>query len=242
MPRRAIIYICWGQKYLANAVVSAGSAGFLRADRILITTPDSLTLLPPNPPFTKTITHTFSLPGLLAKSEMIYLLPEDYDSFLFLDADTQILMDITNGFEKAEQHGIAAAVAPNYSLEHFWDFGKILDRIGFPRVDTLQYNTGVLFFIRRPDIWRILKDWHELCRDVGLGIGYANDQPFFTLAMERQGFNPYTLSPGYNYRNLGEHISGLVRVWHSNLPPPPDVNVFIKPWPPRSFKNGVRSG
>jgi len=237
--RRAIVYFCWGEKYINEALASAQTTDFLSIDRILITTRESLFFLPAKHAFARVATPTFFLPGLLSKSEMFALLPEEYDSFLFLDTDTRVLMDITLGFEKAEAHGIAAVMAPHYSLEHFWGFDRILDLVDHPRVDTMQYNSGVLFFTRRPDVSSVFEEWHRMC--LKWGEQFANDQPFLTLAMERHSFNPYTLSPAYNYRNLGEQVSGLIRIWHSHLPPPPDVNVFTESWPPRSFKDSVRS-
>jgi hypothetical protein len=238
--KRAIVYVCWGQKFINEALASARTTDFLGIDRILITTEESLVFLPASHPFARVVAHAFALPGLLCKTEMAALLPGVYDSFLFLDTDTRVLLDVTFGFEKAEAHGIAAVMAPHYSLEHFWGFGRMLDQVGHPHVDTLQYNTGVLFFSRRPDAWKVLEGWHRMCAELG-GGPFDNDQPFLTLAMERQGFNPYTLSPAYNYRNMGGQISGLIRIWHSHLPPPPDVNVFTEPWPPRSFKDNVRT-
>ena len=41
------------------------------------------------------------------KSEMLRHLPEAYDTWLFLDADTRVLKPLDLGFEKARQHGLA---------------------------------------------------------------------------------------------------------------------------------------
>jgi hypothetical protein len=226
--------------FVAEAVASATSAALPGVDRILITRSDSTGFLPANPPFEKVLTHLFTLPGLMAKAEMVNFLPDEYDSFLFLDTDTRLLADVSFGFQRAEAHGIALVMAPDYSLEHFAAFGRVLAHVGYPWTDTLQYNTGVIFFSRRADVWKVLHRWHELCRTVGISQTYYNDQPFFTLAMEQEGFNPYTLSRGYNYRNFGEDIYGQVRVWHSHYPPPQDVNAFAVPKPPRAFKDSKR--
>lgn len=240
MAKRAIVYVSWGEKHIAEAVESARSAGFLGLDRVLITTPESLAWIPPGAPFERVSTHTFGLPALLGKSEVGRLLPKDYDTFLLLDSDTHVLMDVSFGFESAELHGIAAAMASHYSLEHFWGFDRVLAQVDFPSVDTLQYNTGALFLARRDDVWAVLDAWHDLCATLGMSQRFPSDQPFFTLAMERLDFNPYTLSRAYNYRDSGEPVSGYVRIWHSRRPPPADVNVFDKPWPPRAFINGRR--
>ncbi len=162
------------------------------------------------------------------------------NSFVFLDADTYVLLDIAQGFEKAETYGIAAAQAAAYGLEHFWGFGKVLDDLGFVSREILQYNAGVVFFTRVPQVWRVMQKWHELCQTAAARDSVWADQPYFTLAMELLGFNPYTLSIAYNYRNFGEQVSGRIRIWHSHTPPPIDVNEFAQAWPPRRFLHGRR--
>lgn len=234
--KRAIVYVAWGQRFVEEAIASAHSAAFLKIDRLLITDLESEAILSKEVPFERVIAHRFTIKGNAAKTEMFDVLPDEYSSFLFLDTDTRILLDITQGFERAERHGIAAAQAAHYSLEHFWDFGDVLERMDFTSNELLLYNSGVIFFVRTPKVWQVMKRYQEFCRNAD----GAYDQPFFTLAMEELGFNPYTLSIAYNYRNFGEIISGRVRIWHSHSPVPADINDFKKPWPPRRFRQGVR--
>jgi hypothetical protein len=80
-----------------------------------------------------------------------------------------------------------------------------------------------------------MRRWRELALDLGPRLHYGNDQPFFTLAMEQLDFNPFTLSPSYNYRAKGEGISGVVRVWHSRAAVPSALNTVGRGWPPRRF-------
>lgn len=238
--RRAIVYVAWGKTHINEAMVSARTAASVGVDRFLITDHESREFLPPEVPFEQIIENVFSLPGQLAKTEMFDLLPLEYDSFLFLDADTHILLDIAQGFEKAEVYGIAVAQAAAYSFEDFWGFNKILDEIGFRSKGILLYNSGVIFFSRSPEAWKVLKTWHELCRSAEGDVSAWGDQPYLTLAIETLGFNPYTLSTAYNYRNFGELAHGAIRIWHSHTPPPSDVNQFDHSWPPRRFRNGQR--
>jgi lipopolysaccharide biosynthesis glycosyltransferase len=162
---------------------------------------------------------------------MFDVLPVEYDSFVFRDADTIVLIDIDQGFEKAEKHGIAAVQATAYGLEHYLGFKKILNEVGINSREILQYNSGVIFFTRSPSAWRVLKKWHEFCSAADRDEPAWGDQPYLTLALELLGFNPYTLSIAYNYRNFGELVSGRIRVWHSHTPPPEDVNRFEHPCP-----------
>jgi len=236
--RRAVVYFAWGSKYLNEAVKSAESVRILDLPTILIT--DYATADQPALPtgFDRVVAVDLKNPSLLTKSGLWRHLPDEFDSFLFLDSDTIVLMDLMFGFERAEQYGIAASPAPHYSLDHFWDFDMVLDEVGISKCSQLQYNTGTLFFVRRPDVQAVFEKWTILCQDFGHLMSHPNDQPFFTLAMELSGFNPYTLSPAYNYRALGELISGYVRVWHSHHPVPPELNSFGKSWPPRRYLNG----
>ncbi len=234
--RRAVVHVAWGERWISEAVDSAHSAAILGVDRILITDAASRVHLPATAPFERIIEHEFSLGGNLAKSEMFDCLPAEYDSFVYLDTDTRVLLDITQGFERAERHGIAIAQAANYSLEHFWGFGEVLERMSFVSNELLLYNSGVIFFTRTPEVWQVMQRYHELCRNSDGSF----DQPYLTLAMEQLGFNPYTLSIAYNYRNFGEIISGRVRIWHSHLPVPTDINEFEQPWPPRRYRHGMR--
>jgi hypothetical protein len=237
---RAIVYVAWGRSHIEEAIRSATTAAIVGVDRLLITNAASREFLRPDAPFERIIEHEFRLPGLLAKAEMFDILPQEYSSFVFFDTDTFTLLDIDQGFEKAETHGIAAAQAAAYGLEHFWGFHKVLDAMGVNSREILQYNTGVIFFTRCPAAWRVLKKWHELCSTAAGDVSAWGDQPYFTLAMELLGFNPYTLSIAYNYRNVGELVHGRIRIWHSHMPPPPDVNEFERPWPGRRFFMGQR--
>lgn len=236
--KRAIVYLAWGEKHIGEAMTSARTAALVGVDRLLITDRASVALLPPDAPFERVIEHVFVLKGFLTKPEMLDLLPAEYNSFLYLDSDTRVLLDVDQGFEKAERYGIAAAPAVAYALEHFWDFDAVLDRMQVRSREILQYNAGVIFFTRESRAWAVLKRWEALCRSAG---DYPHDQPFLTLAMEMMDLNPYTLSIAYNYRNFGEIAHGRIRIWHSRTAPPVDVNDFEpNSWPPRRFRNSQR--
>lgn len=233
--KRAIVQLLWGSRHLAEAEECAKRSVDPGVPRICITDTDTAKLVPVLAPttFSETVCVDRPLRGLLAKACLGEWLPDRFDSFLFLDTDTQILDDISYGFERSEAFGLAAVMAPHFSLDHFWGFGSVMDHSGVERRSQLQYNTGVIFFSRRADVWRVLRRWSELaCRYERSGF---SDQPFLTLAIEQMGFNPFTLSPSYNYRALGELASGRIRIWHSRAPVPADVNDSCEAWPARRF-------
>src|SRR5258708_29160632 len=133
------------------------------------------------------------------------------------------------------------APAPNYNLCTFladgMAFADIMQKAGTVCADQLQFNSGVIFFQPVTAVRQVLERWRDLCAT--FGARHSNDQPFLTLAMEQLGFNPYVLSPLYNYRARGEHAVGNVRIWHSHRPVPPDLNQFDKAWPARRYKDNV---
>lgn len=231
-PRRAILYMAWGKDHLQQAVDSAHSAAFMETPSILYTDQPTSQMIPDDSPFHRVIVLEMMQHNLLEKVRLADVLPEDYDSFVFLDADTRVLKDISFGFEMAERHGIAVAPASHYSMDSFHGFGRIMRHVGMSLRGQYLYNTGVIFFSRCRESMEVLKTWNKLAHQLTTETGFKRtDQPFFTLAMEQLGFNPYTLAPTYNYRALiGEHISGDVRVWHSYHPVPEGINAYDQPW------------
>jgi hypothetical protein len=240
---RAVVYLFWGQQFLAEAVRSATSARkHLSLPIIAITDEHTApSAEATSQVFDRVIVRTPHVRSNLAKADLYHLLPNEFDSFLFLDSDTVVLADVGHGFLKAEQYGLAAVMAPHYSLNSFWDFGRVLAHVGQPELDQLLYNSGVLFFARSTEVERLMRRWSDLCGDIGARLSYSRDQPFLTLAMEQLGFNPFALSPSYNYRAFGETASGLIRIWHSRAAVPADVNVTRPTTPFRHFVGSRRA-
>lgn len=236
--RRAIVYFFWGQSSLEEATRSANRAAFLGLPRIAVTDRETAPLIPNDAPFEERMIVQPREYSFLAKADLYCHLPQSYDSFLYLDTDAFIIEDISYGFEKSEKYGIAACMAPHYSLDHFFGFDQILKAEGIGCRSQLQYNAGVIFFSRRPDVDAVMQKWSELAFDLGLRHNHHHDQPFLTLAMELLDFNPFTLSPAYNYRDFGELASGIIRIWHSHAPVPESLNEFETAWPPRRFRGG----
>src|SRR5580704_12954693 len=242
--KRAIVWFCWSERFVSEAIDSARSAAAIEADRILITDAEGATYAKDNPAFTSIVQTQLIHANNLDKSRLVDLLPDGYETYLFLDSDTKIVGDVSLGFAKAEQHGIAMAPAPNYNLAKFFNFAHIMRELGVEPADQIMYNAGVIFFHMTAAMRQVLARWRDLCATVGAKNDFPRDQPFLTLAMEQYGVTPYVLSPLYNYRGLGEYAVGNIRIWHAHFPPPPDVNAFESAWPARRFAEGklVRSG
>jgi hypothetical protein len=137
-------------------------------------------------------------------------------------------------------YGIAVVPAPHYSLDAFYGFETIMQNEKIPLRNQLQYNTGVIFLSQKPIVKQVFMQWSDLARKYG--DIYKNDQPFFTLAMEMENFNPYTLSASYNFRGDGNLLSGKVRIWHSTNKLPAQINKYEKEWPRKTKKGRVIRG
>ena len=238
--KRAIVWFCWGERFIDEAIDSAHSAVAIEADRILITDTAGATYANNHSAFTSIVRTQLIHANNLDKSRLVDLLPDGYDTFLYLDTDTKIVGDVSPGFAKAERHGVAMAPAPNYNLPEFFNFASIMREIGVEPADQMMYNSGVIFFHLTAAVRQVLERWRDLCATVGAKRNFPRDQPFLTLALEQCGVTPYVLSPLYNYRGLGEYAVGNVRIWHSHFAPPPDLNDFNNAWPARRFIDGVR--
>lgn len=164
----------------------------------------------------------FQLSGKARKAEFFVRLPEKISTALFIDADTRVVDDISLGFEKAENHGIAIVPAPHYSLADFRDFQQVMKAEGVKPLGQIVYNTGVIFAApHRPDVRAVFDLTLNLAQKYQDKVW--NEQPYLSLAMELLNFNPYTLSPSFNHRGFGELISGSIRIWHSYEPLPQDA-------------------
>jgi hypothetical protein len=238
--KRAIVWFCWGERFIDEAIDSARRAAAIEADRVLITDAEGVTYVNGNTVFTSIVQTQLIHGNNLEKSRLVDLLPDGYDTFLYLDTDAKVVGDVSLGFAKAEQHGIAMAPAPNYNLAEFFNFARIMGELGVEPADQMMYNSGVIFFRLTTAVRQVLERWRDLCATVGAESDFPRDQPFLNLALEQCGVTPYVLSPLYNYRGLGEYAVGNIRIWHSHFAPPPDLNEFENAWPARRFIDGVR--
>ena len=238
--RRAIIFMAWGAAYIQNVVDCIRESKLPDYDKILITDVEN--------PFgdsnefgLQVICIKFARAGFLHKTEFLRWLPVGYDSYLYLDNDTRVLGDIDLGFRKAEKHGIAMVPASQYCLEHSQSergsFKDVMIKEGEALDGRMQYNTGVIFFSLSPEVKKVFELWVELA--IQYEDSFIEDQPILSLACEQLGVVPYALSHSYNYRDVGDLISGMVRIWHSYQPVPADLNQYVRPWPPRRSLRGV---
>jgi hypothetical protein len=217
---RAIVFPAWGTEWVDRV------AGCIRESELpsypIFMITDAATDVGGLPARIEVIRRDCHLSGKARKTEFFNRLPEGIETALLLDADTRVIGDISLGFEKAEQHGIAIVPAPHYSLADFRDFRQVMLNEGVTPLGQIIYNSGVMFCQpHRPEVRAVFDLTLALAKKYRDKVW--SDQTYLSLAMERLNFNPYTLSPSFNYRGFGELISGSIRVWHSYEPLPPNA-------------------
>ena len=161
----------------------------------------------------------FDIPGVVtyAKNELNGLANKvdiykeaEFDTNCFLDIDTEIRQPLDFGFEMAERHKMAVVIAPACSAIDARPKVKGIPD-GMP-----QYNTGVIFFKKCPEVEAVFDRWREI---VEANPQCAkNDQPAFALAIHQLGFNPFCLPRNFNYRakvRMEGLIHGHIKILHS---------------------------
>jgi hypothetical protein len=214
---RAIVFPAWGEKHVALVADCIRESSLPDYPVFLMT--DESTAVKKLPAKIDIVRRECRLSGKARKLDLFAALPDQFETLLLIDADTRVLEDVSLGFEKAERHGMAIVPAPHYSLADFRDFREVMLKEGVTPRGQMIYNSGVVFCKpQQPEVRAVLN------RALKLAQKYADriwsDQTYLSLAFELENFNPYTLSPSFNYRGFGELISGSIRVWHSYEPVP----------------------
>jgi hypothetical protein len=155
---------------------------------------------------------------LLDKSSMLEFTP--FEQTLYLDTDTIVLDRLDFGFERGMQHGLACCIC-----ECPWArrYGGIVG-------DTIEYNTGVVFFTAKAK--PVFDAWKACAHTIDSSIQYTvsgqlrkmpfNDQAGFAKAIDDLGHVPFVLPMNWNLRprwNLS--FFGPIKIWHEYDPVPP---------------------
>jgi hypothetical protein len=199
MTDRGVLYMVWG--------------GDDKIERALERSRKSLGTIHPELPIEVVRLHTSEpIKGLLEKARMFERSP--FRQTLFLDADTVVLDRLDFGFQKAQQFGIACCVC-----ECPW-----ARRYGGVGGETIEYNTGVLFFSEEAK--PVFETWARLAPQINSSILFLgpqgqrlvmpyNDQCSFAVAIEQSNFSPFVLPLNWNFRPQWQRsFFGPVKIWH----------------------------
>lgn len=200
MPKKGVLYIATGERYVQQAKVSARITRENTDLPIAIVTDKSIDgdcfdyiIRDDNP------THTYiDKPRNISKSP--------FDRTLFIDTDAYILEDIDELFAVLDSFQIAACVDPNevvlrYQEEvHHDDLPKSIP----------EYNTGVIVFRSDDDTLDFIEKWEKNC--VGAN---TNDQIGFRKSLYESDVRITALSPLYNTLiNWPVQVTGEVKIIH----------------------------
>jgi hypothetical protein len=222
---RAIVFFAWGAKHI-SLVANCVRESQLPPYPMFVMT-DATTDVGGLPAGIEVVRRDSQLSGKARKTEFFTALPKEIEVALLLDADTRVIDDVSLGFEKADKHGMAMVPAPHYSLADFRDFRQVMLKEGVTPLGQIIYNSGVIFCTpHRPDVRAVFELTLALAQKYRDQVW--SDQTYLSLAIELQNFNPYALSPSFNYRAFGELISGSIRIWHSYEPLPPNAGSLEK--------------
>ncbi|MFN0011673.1 MAG: hypothetical protein ACKVS8_08530 [Phycisphaerales bacterium] len=184
--------------------------------------------------------------GFSPKSAIYELSP--FDETVYLDADTVVMGNLDFAFEQAARHGMALCVC-----ECPWARRYVY---AVPPCDMVEYNAGVVFFSKRPDVEAVMKEYHRLAYRVDTRVPYiaANgapaksvpqDQCALAMAISKLNFNPFVLPQNWNFRPRWQRVVfGPVKIWHEHDAPPPMVVEATRatqaPAPPAKWEMVVR--
>lgn len=213
MPTRGVLYIHWGR----DRFPEIGPA--------LKRSKESLARFHRGWPV-----HEIELPpeaGLVEKARMYEMSP--FDETLYLDVDTEVLGNLEFGFEKALKFGLACCIC---EAPYACRFEK-----SAIKGDVIEYNTGVMFFTKRPEVERLFVEWARLApgmdsslrwmSDRGVQTQAQNDQPSFAKAVHDLDYHPFVLPPNWNFRpDFQKSFFGPIKIWHSFKPMPDELRFF----------------
>jgi hypothetical protein len=201
--KRGIIYVVWGNR--ADGVLERSIASVKRFYPCL---PIEVFRVEGDPDSCET---------LIRKTGMMAMTP--FEQTLFLDADTVVMDTLDFGFEKAARFGLACSICECPWAARYAGLGG----------DTVEYNTGVLFFTRAAE--PVFRAWADLAPKLDSSMRLIqngeqvempyNDQASFAKAVEQTGFVPFVLPHNWNFRpQWHRSFFGRIKIWHDYMDPP----------------------
>jgi len=198
LPKRGILYMVWGgPEHRIQLNESVDSVRNQYPDM-----PICICDLDQQFPNTK--------PRLGIKSWMYDISP--FEETLFLDTDTKVLGDLSFGFDKAKQYGMAVAIDHACYARRWHEVRKLVPTE--IHQDIVEYNTGVIFFNKQVKVKAVFDQWKSWEH-----ISW-NDQPGFAVAIEKANFCPFVLPDHiWNYRVYNaDRLFGPIKIWHTEKP------------------------
>ncbi len=194
MSTAGFVYVATGDRYVAEAVRSAGS---LRASM-----PDAaVALITDSPPDQATagLFHSVIVRPEVRRQPIDKLLAWEapFERCVFLDTDTHVCGDLTDLFRLLDHFDLAATP----ETLRGWHYTLPEVPAAFP-----EYNTGAIAFRRGAATEEFFRTWKADYEKLHASHGFVSDQPAFRLAAFRLGlriaplpseFHFITITPNY---------------------------------------------
>jgi hypothetical protein len=199
MTSRGILYIATGERFVAEAEVSARSVRNVMPDTPIAIATD----IEPDYNFD----HTINIPdpgyGFVDKISHIDNSP--FDETLYLDTDTYVNSSVGELFDILDKFDIAL------SYDHSRDHPQGIPD-SFP-----EYNTGVIAYKNNDEFRQFTKAWKANHSEI-LSTVDTHDQPSFRKTLYESDLRIATLTPEYNCLiRFPGHVYDDVKIGHSRL-------------------------
>lgn len=190
MPSRGVVYVAFGNRYVAEAVYSAhslrrhcpGLSTVLFTDKPLAETPfDEVKVVE--------VGHIRAKVDLLAQSP--------FERTLYLDSDTRVVYDLSDVFDVLDRFDLA--LAHDFARKRQTMASRIPEYAAIPYAFS-EFNGGVILYGRSPGATRFLELWRQRFhqyKDQTQGW----DQASLRVAAWESGAQIMTLPPEFNVRS-----------------------------------------
>lgn len=144
------------------------------------------------------------------RSKVEYMARTPFEKTLFLDSDTDVVVDIREMFSLLDRFDIALAHAPKRNENKNQVFWQQPLPASFP-----QYNSGVVLYRMNPTIQALLADWQKAY----LQAGFKLDQISLRECLWKSDARIATLPPEYNlrfikYKYIWNQLEARPKIYH----------------------------
>jgi hypothetical protein len=204
MPERGVSYVAYGSAAVAAARCSIKSLRQFHSWPVAVVTNAPET-------FRDCIAIRYGEPGAgarRAKLNLDNLLPAEWQSFLYLDADTIVHGDLGAGFDVlADGWDLAITASEHQEIGWLWHAGEAERALTLEECGrALQLQGGVWYAARNERTAALFAAWRAEWERFG-----AIDQGALLRALERTPVKLWLLGHDYNGGELVEHLFGKAR-------------------------------
>lgn len=209
-----LVFVAFGDKFVAEAVTAAASYREQMPDLPLALVTSGETCPPPAFDIVKRMAEpVVDFPACYAGyyQKILAIAETPFEVTLFVDSDTYCCAPVYDLFVAARHYGLAVVHAP-YKMSSFGVTSPTQDRNVIPAV-----NTGVIAFSRDRVGRDFFENWSDLYRQQVPAVAGHNfsDQTVFRELLRRTGIAPHFMTYEYNARvGLPAVFHGPVRILH----------------------------